>query len=445
MTNLSFDLTAKGGKIKFMNAVNNGPVLGQTARSPSNFEDYKAAHISYARNHDASFFAGYSGDHIVDVHRIFKNFDADENDPASYLFDPTDKYLNDTINAGTKIFYRLGASIEHGYKFGTYPPKDFEKWARICEHIIMHYNEGWADGFHMDIEYWEIWNEPDNYKANGTNPCWQGSEEDFLEFYSVAAKYLKEKFPNLKIGGPAFCTPAGKPFCDKFLKHVAENNIPLDFYSYHRYTDTLEDMENAINSAYDILKKYGLEKAETILNEWNYVKSWSGDEYKYSRKVIKNLKGSSFIAGTMCLGQSLPLDMLMYYDARPTTWNGLFDSDYYEPLKGYYPYPMFYELLKLGTQIPAPYVTDDVYTCAATDGKNSALMLTYYNDDDSSPAKDVCIELKNIKPNSKITYYLLDEIHNNEVIREETFMADTLKTYIKMDLFTTYIIKIEEI
>ena len=40
-------------------------------------------------------------------------------------------------------------------------PKDFKKWAVICEHIIRHYTEGWADGFFYDMPYWEIWNEPD--------------------------------------------------------------------------------------------------------------------------------------------------------------------------------------------------------------------------------------------------------------------------------------------
>ncbi|HCD80812.1 MAG TPA: hypothetical protein DEQ65_00480, partial [Ruminococcaceae bacterium] len=115
---------------------------------------------TYARNHDASFYSAFGGEHTVDVHRIFKNFNADENDPESYIFAPTDKYLKDITNAGTKVFYRLGASIEHDFKYGTYPPASFEKWAKICEHIISHYNEGWAEGFNYNIEYWEIWNEP---------------------------------------------------------------------------------------------------------------------------------------------------------------------------------------------------------------------------------------------------------------------------------------------
>ena len=73
------------GKIKPMNAVNNGP-LGMSERGTTNFPDYKALDIPYARNHDASFYSGFGGEHTVDVHRIFRNFDADVNDPSSYDF-----------------------------------------------------------------------------------------------------------------------------------------------------------------------------------------------------------------------------------------------------------------------------------------------------------------------------------------------------------------------
>ena len=70
------------GPIKPMHSVNNGPA-GAKVRGTSNFDAYAAAGIPFARNHDASFYSGYGGEHTVDVHRIFRNFDADENDPAS--------------------------------------------------------------------------------------------------------------------------------------------------------------------------------------------------------------------------------------------------------------------------------------------------------------------------------------------------------------------------
>ena len=74
MKTIHVDFSSACGPIKPMNAVNNGPT-GMSERGTSNFLDYKALEIPYARNHDASFYYGYGGEHTVDVHRIFRNFD----------------------------------------------------------------------------------------------------------------------------------------------------------------------------------------------------------------------------------------------------------------------------------------------------------------------------------------------------------------------------------
>lgn len=106
------------------------------------------------------------------------------------------------------VFYRLGSKIEHGVKkYNTLPPADFHKWARVCEHIIAHYTEGWADGFNYDISYWEIWNEPDLYPDDSqVKTTWGGSAKQFYELYTIAAEHLKARFPHLKIGGPALAS-----------------------------------------------------------------------------------------------------------------------------------------------------------------------------------------------------------------------------------------------
>ncbi len=54
MTELKIDLSERGGAIKPMNGVNNGPV-GVGVRTSSNFDTYKALNLPFARNHDASF------------------------------------------------------------------------------------------------------------------------------------------------------------------------------------------------------------------------------------------------------------------------------------------------------------------------------------------------------------------------------------------------------
>ncbi len=99
------------GKIKPMHSVNNGPVDGGVRGAFETVSAFMEAEIPYVRNHDASFSPAYGGEHTVDVHRIFKNFDADENDPASYVFEPTDAYLQRIERVGSKTFYRLGPPL----------------------------------------------------------------------------------------------------------------------------------------------------------------------------------------------------------------------------------------------------------------------------------------------------------------------------------------------
>ena len=236
--NITVDFSKKCGPVKDMHSVNNGPAGSKVRGGNSTYKYFEEAQIPYARIHDASFYASYGGEYTVDVHRIFRNFDADVNDPTSYFFEATDTYLKNIESVGTKPFYRLGSAIEHGIKLGTFPPKDFQKWAEICEHIIRHYTEGWADGFNMDIEYWEIWNEPDCRNRDGSNPCWQGTDEQFVEFFVTVQKHLKNCFPHLKIGGPAFCTTWCDDFTDMLFTALKEQNISLDFYSFHSYRNT---------------------------------------------------------------------------------------------------------------------------------------------------------------------------------------------------------------
>lgn len=443
MKTINVDFAAQMGKIKPVNAVNNGPE-GISERGTTNFADYAALEIPYARNHDASFYSAYGGEHTVDVHRIFKNFDADEKDPASYVFEPTDMYTKNTFAAGTKVFYRLGASIEHGYKYGTYPPKDYAKWARICEYIIRHYTEGWADGFHYDIEYWEIWNEPDCRNADGSNPCWQGTDEEFIEFYAAVATHLKKCFPHLKIGGPAFTKPNHEKLQLAFLKAVKERSLPLDFYSFHRYLKKPEEIYRAVRLAKESCIIFDLKVPELILNEWNYIRGWLTDEWKYSLRMEKSLKGASVIAGAMCVAQDSDLEMLMYYDARPCGMCGIFDTDTKAPIKGYYSFYQFKELRRLGTAVAIDVQKEQIYACAATDGKDGAIFLTHYDDVDEATTEEVCLRVKGLQAPKgvRVEYYLVDEDKDNKLVREEKFMSNEFSIYLPMKLFDIYLIKL---
>lgn len=416
METLRFDLSQSGRAFKVLNATNGGPWHKRHANDQyrTNFEDYKAARIPYSRNHDSAISGAiYGGPYSHDISCIFPNFDADPYDPASYDFPCTDESILVCLDAGTETFFRLGQSIEHQIKkHNNFPPKDFKKWAVICEHIIRHYNEGWADGFHLNIQYWEIWNEPDLDPDECTSKrTWGGTMAQYFDLYEVASKHLKSCFPHLKIGGPALA--CNEQWGDAFLAEMSRRNAPLDFFSWHIYCTTPLKMVKKAERMQAKMEKYGYGDAENILNEWNYIRGWQED-FRYSIKSIIGLKGASFTLACMCASQDSPIDMLMYYDTIPSPFNGVFDYYTYERLKGYYPlywYGKFYDMEK---EVKAENAIEDIYSLCGVDKDGKVLsVVTYYSEDDFVENKKIALDFGK---KGQFEVYLLDNEHNGELI-----------------------------
>ena len=380
---IQINLDKKVGKIKPMNATGQAPLGGgQGYKAYDRFDYLSDIAVPYVRLHDVG--GGFGGNRYVDIPNIFRDFDADENDPANYDFAFTDAYITALCKRGLKPYYRLGVTIENHAEIKSYrldPPKDPAKWARICERIVAHYNDGWADGFHYDIEYWEIWNEPDD--ALRISQMWNGTAEEYYNLYDVTAKYLKEKHPNIKVGGYSCMgfqaitdTPerlAENPrhqyqldFFHGFLKYVKEHGAPFDFFSWHFYNNTAFVPIHA-QYAREQLDAYGFTNVENHLNEWNPATD--------RRHTAEH---SAYIAKVMLGAQNSPLDMLMIYDAR-------MDGSRYDAFSTpasklvlshtYYAFAAFSFLSKLGTQVELTCDTPEVYAVAASNGEKHAVML----------------------------------------------------------------------
>ena len=400
------------GPIKMMNCVNNGPVGSMKTQTRSNFESYAALKIPFARTHDSSFYAGYGGEHTIDVAAVFPDFSRDPDDPSAYDFVLTDEYLQRTIAAGTQIFYRLGSKIEHWKKkYNTLPPKDFRKWAQVCEHIIRHCNEGWADGFHGNIRWWEIWNEPDiDLDEDKDKRCWGGTAAQFRDLYRITSIHLKTCFPDLMIGGPAQ-TSQFDQWMDDFLalRTPSGERIPLDFYSWHQYAEDPMKFKMLAEKIRHKLDAAGYTDTLSILDEYNYIRDWT-DNFVYSLKQVQNEKGAAFIASCMCMGQNAPLDMLMYYDARPCLYNGLWDFYTLETKKTYFAFSAFATLRDLKNQILCETNDQRVSCIAARDGQHIALLISTYRIKDGG--KGQYVQIDSTIPLQNCRAFLTDKTHN---------------------------------
>ena len=110
MTNITIDFNEKIGKIKPMHGVGQPPFGG----IDFSFIKYlKEANIPYSRLHDVGGWFG--GNMFVDIPNIFRDFDADENDPASYDFVFTDMLIAALEENGCEPVYRLGVTIKDSH------------------------------------------------------------------------------------------------------------------------------------------------------------------------------------------------------------------------------------------------------------------------------------------------------------------------------------------
>ena len=393
---LKIDFTRSMGAIKPVHGVNNGPVRPMPGAKQ---DEFRAAGIPFMRTHDTHSMWG--GSHYVDVPNIFPNVDADENDPNSYDFMFTDGYLRPYVEAGVKIFYRLGVTIENYAsvkRYTTKPPEDFAKWGRICEHIVRHYNEGWANGFRWNIEYWEIWNEPE--AAPGKySAMWSGTKEQFFELYREAAIEIKTKHPNVKVGGYGAMgfyavdmkpgtlmkdkSTIGEPTGDQklyvtwfedFCRYVTDpkTKAPFDFFGWHLYVWggwTVDRIVTHAKAAREILDRHGLTSTESFLDEWNDANGIWAPRGKYPRKYsdLKRIRGAVSTAAAFALMQKAPLTGAMYYDALPTRrWCGLFTFPDMETTATYAVFKAFNALYRLGTDVALePTPAENVYAAAA--------------------------------------------------------------------------------
>lgn len=402
MPTINVDFSKVKGKIKRMHAVGQPPFLGGFNKFDfSHMQILKDANIPYSRLHDVG--GAFGGNRFVDIPNIFRDFDADETLPENYDFAFTDEIIKALVSYGVEPYFRLGVTIENQANIKAYrihPPKDYDKWARICEHIVRHYNEGWANGFNFNITYWEIWNEPENRDDPKMNQMWTGTANDYYRLYDVTSKHLKKCFGDkIKVGGYGACGFYGifadpekhglnipkrdkeryksakeeyrvKFFYD-FVEYISKNNCPIDFFSWHTYGG-IDIFPLEADFVDKVLTKYGYGDIETHVNEWNL---------SHNRLVNKgNSSASAHDLALMIIMQAKKTDMMMYYDARyvaPSAYAGFYDVTTFQPSCIYYAFKAFGGLYKLGTQVECESIVEKgLYAIAAKDNKKRGVIIT---------------------------------------------------------------------
>lgn len=184
----------------------------------------------------------------VRFHAIFHDevglYDEDAQGNSVFNFSYVDQIYDGLLANGVRPFVELsfmpnklaGKEVLQAfwYKPDVSPPKDYAKWDEMIRQFVKHL----VDRYGIDEVsqwYFEVWNEPNLDFWAGNPP-----QSTYFELYDHTANDVKSVSPRLRVGGPATAQAA---WADVFIRHCAENKIPVDFVSTHVYAnDKAEDI-----------------------------------------------------------------------------------------------------------------------------------------------------------------------------------------------------------
>jgi xylan 1,4-beta-xylosidase len=224
----------------------------------------------------------------VRFHGIFLDelgvYDEDSAGNPIYDFSYVDQIYDGLLQLGVRPFVELSfmpqklaardAIQSFWYKPNVSPPRDWSQWDALIHHFAQHLVERYGIE-EVSQWYFEVWNEPniDFWAGNPKQPT-------YFDLYDHTARAIKQVDSRLRVGGPATAQAA---WADAFIRHCADNRVPVDFVSSHVYGNdsakdvfgTNEDIPRdqmvcrAVRKVHDQIKASPLPNLPLIWSEFN--------------------------------------------------------------------------------------------------------------------------------------------------------------------------------
>lgn len=334
------------------------------------------------------------------------------------------------------------------YTGWAYPPKDYAKWAELVFQWTKHCVEKYGRA-EVESWYWEVWNE-----AN--IGYWRGTPAEFRKLHDYAIDAVRRALPNARVGGVDTAGSGGK-FTSEFFEHCLRGTnyatgkigTPLDFVSFHAkgspvtidghvrmgIANQLRTMEDGFRIVASFPE---LRKTPIVIGESDPegCAACQGSSLAYRNGTMY----SSYTAASFARIQDLAEKSGVNIEGA-LTWAFEFEDQPYfagfrslasngidKPVLNVF--RMFSKMmdqrlaLKSDSAISLEEITrrgvraqPDVSALASSDGKNIAVLLWHYHDDDvPGPAADVQLVLNGLPPNKRLPrlqHFRIDEDHSN--------------------------------
>lgn len=202
-------------------------------------------------------------DHIFDQYNVVKK---DAAGSVSYDFSELDKSVDDILKTGALPFFSLSYMPSDFSKDGvTGIPNNWGEWKNLVRATVGHYSGKLPGQKNLEGVYYEVWNEPDlfgKWKTYGS--------KNYLDLYNSSVRGAREaeNVNNFKIGGPA-TTGMYQSWIKDLLSYCRENNLRIDFVSYHRYTLDISVFSQDYQKLQEILNNFPeYTNLPIIISEW---------------------------------------------------------------------------------------------------------------------------------------------------------------------------------
>ena len=348
---VSVDFSVSVGKVSAMHGMCNGPV-SYGADLSEMFREIGVPCVRFDCTDSALSACA------VDLSRIFKNPDADPALSENYDFSYTDRYVEAARKSGAEIIFRLGESPDpllSGKKVEI--PEDLDRLALVCVNVIKHYNDGWAGGYSLGIDRFEIWSHDSSLDGR---ECLRE-----FELYRRVASAITIYDGTLRVGGMGF--DGLDTACREFVRYCAKNRVRLDFLTLSCFGADPREMGEQLRTAMAYVRNCGLSDTEIVVAKWGYldvealegqpasrVLAGGGERMVGLRRKLfeaqASVKGAAYVGAFMLEAEGIPgVNAACFFDAQPlmSPWCAIADR-LGRPQKPYYAFKAFGEIFRAG-------------------------------------------------------------------------------------------------
>lgn len=257
----------------------------------------------------------------IRFHGIFSDemmlYNETSSEEVYYNFNHIDSLIDGFLEVGLKPFIELGfmprklSSTENKvFLWSCYAsaPNNMDKWIAMVREFMKHIINRYGIS-NVREWYFEFWNEPNLEKV-----FWDGSREEFFNFFKLTYECIKEIDNKIKIGGFGNLKfGENNSWMEEFKSYSEKHKCYLDFFSFHAYQLECKYIDEIKVDRSDEGFKYIKEQQKDIkikINLADIVKI--GDE-EYISDTIKEM---------VKIGEMLPEKCNEYWI---TEWNSTMD------------------------------------------------------------------------------------------------------------------------